>query len=561
MPAPTNDLELVEQYARTGSDAAFTELTHRHLDLVYSTALRTVRSPQLAEEVAQSVFTDLSRNAGRLKPGTLLTAWLYQVSRRTAIDVVRRESRRQMREQLASELNVMNSHPSVWNQIEPLLDEAMDALEAPERDAILLRFFENKSLREIGQTLGTSEDAAQKRVSRAVDRLREFLTGRGVIVGAGALTALLSAHAVQSAPIGLTAAITTLAHASSVTLQHSTALGVTKTFIMTTSQKVVLTSVVAALMGAGIYEARQASHWQEEAVAAKKLDQPLNEELQQLQREKSEMTSRLAGLQEENAELRRSTAELPKLRGEVGRLREASHELSQMKTALATSTDPNLEATLKTWAAHATRLRQRLDQNPSQRIPELQLLKDKGWLDAIKDMKTLDSDDDFSHALGYARNIAKSEFGNALRTALRSYTDANQGQLPGDLSQLKPYFDAPVDDNMLARYSLLQTGKLADIPHEEYLVAETAPMVDYEHDSRYRFSLNGTSSHSGGSVDNAIEDAGIQYAKANNGLLPTDPSQLAPYLKQPVENSKVQEMLQRIPAGVTTLQQLQSKHK
>src|SRR2546422_2695775 len=113
-----NDLELLKQYSTKGCEEAFATLVHRHLDLVYSAALRKVRSPQLAEEVAQSVFTDLSIRARQLKPDTVLTAWLYQVTRRTAVDVVRRETRRQAREQLAMELTDMNAHPSIWNQIE-----------------------------------------------------------------------------------------------------------------------------------------------------------------------------------------------------------------------------------------------------------------------------------------------------------------------------------------------------------------------------------------------------------------------------------------------------------
>src|SRR5215471_13515852 len=112
----TDDLKLLREYAEKGSEQAFAELVHRHLDLVYSAALRQVHSPQLAEEVAQSVFTDLSRNAARLKPDTVLTAWLYQVARRTAVDVVRRESRRQWREQLAMELTDMNAQPSIWKE-------------------------------------------------------------------------------------------------------------------------------------------------------------------------------------------------------------------------------------------------------------------------------------------------------------------------------------------------------------------------------------------------------------------------------------------------------------
>src|SRR6185295_6094339 len=122
---------------------AFTALVQRHLDLVYCAALRQVRSPELAEEVAQSVFTDLACNASRLKSDTVLTAWLYQVTRRTTIDVVRREARRQLREQIAFEMNAMNATADDWTQIEPLLDEAMHALDATECTAILLRFFEN----------------------------------------------------------------------------------------------------------------------------------------------------------------------------------------------------------------------------------------------------------------------------------------------------------------------------------------------------------------------------------------------------------------------------------
>src|SRR5215470_16273602 len=117
---PTNDLELLKKYACHGLEEAFAELVHRHLDLVYSAALRQVRSPQLAEEVTQSVFTDLARSAGRLKDETVLTAWLYQVARRTAVDVVRRESRRQLREQIATEMNAINATASDWAHIEPL---------------------------------------------------------------------------------------------------------------------------------------------------------------------------------------------------------------------------------------------------------------------------------------------------------------------------------------------------------------------------------------------------------------------------------------------------------
>jgi len=203
------DLELLSRYTRQHAEDAFAELVRRHLGLVYSAALRQVRSPQLAEEVAQSVFLDLARSAPKLKPGTILTAWLYQVTRRTAIDVVRREASRQLRESRwggTTEINAMNATSTDWTHIGPLLDEAMHVLDETDRTAVLLRYFENKSLREVGAMLGMSENAAQKRLARAVERLRDFFAGRGITIDANGLVVLISANAVIVAPIGLSAA-------------------------------------------------------------------------------------------------------------------------------------------------------------------------------------------------------------------------------------------------------------------------------------------------------------------------------------------------------------------
>jgi len=201
------DQYLLGEFIRDESQDAFTALVQRHLGLVYCAALRQVHSPQLAEEVAQSVFTDLARNAARLRPNTVLTAWLYEVTRRTAINVVRGEARRQLREQIALEMNPTNATHDDWRQIEPLLDEAMHALDDIDRTAVLLRFFENKSLREVGESLGTTDDTARKRVNRAVERLREFFAKHDVNVGASGLIVLISANAIVSAPAGLGTAL------------------------------------------------------------------------------------------------------------------------------------------------------------------------------------------------------------------------------------------------------------------------------------------------------------------------------------------------------------------
>ena len=240
-------MDLLSEFVRDQSQDAFTALVQRHLGLVYCAALRQVRSPQLAEEVAQSVFTDLARTAARLKPDTILTAWLYEVTRRTAINVVRGEARRQLREQIALEMNAMNATADDWTQIEPLLDDAMHALDDIDRTAILLRFFENKSLREVGESLGTTDDTARKRVNRAVECLREFFTKRGVTAGASGLALAISANAVQAAPIGLAVTISTAAAHAGTTLTTTATATATKAITMTATQKVLITATIIAV--------------------------------------------------------------------------------------------------------------------------------------------------------------------------------------------------------------------------------------------------------------------------------------------------------------------------
>src|SRR5438132_5591705 len=235
------DMELLARYTRQGAEDAFAQLVQRHANLVYSAAVRQVRLPQLAEEVTQSAFIDLARNAARLKPDTILTAWLYQVTRCSAIDVVRREASRQLREQIATEMNAMNATAADWTHIEPLLDEAMHALDDTDRAAVLLRYFENKSLREVGATLGTSENAAQKRLSRAVERLREFFAKRGVTIGASGLVVVISTNAVQAAPVGLAVTISTAA-----ALVGTTIATTVETIAMTATQKLLVAAIVVA---------------------------------------------------------------------------------------------------------------------------------------------------------------------------------------------------------------------------------------------------------------------------------------------------------------------------
>jgi hypothetical protein len=421
-----------------------------------------------------------------------------------------------------------------------------------------LRYFDNKTLREVGQTLGTSEDAAQKRVSRAVEHLRGFLSKRGTTVGSASLVMLLSTYAVQSAPIGLGCTISTTV-LSGAALHQAATIGITKAILMTTIQKTLIAATLAVAVGTGIYEASRASGLQGQIQKVQERQQPLAAEILQLRQEQNEATARLEAAKQESEQLRREMAEVPRLRGEVARLRAAARDLAQSSAdSQAAAADSGLETAFKTWAMRANQLKKRLEQMPDKRIPEFQFLTEKDWFDAVKNMPRLETDADFREALSQLRGGAKSGFDHVAQEALRAFTKANDGLLPADFSQLKPYFQTPVDDTVLSRYTLLQTGKVGDVPKGEYLVAETAPPVDDEYDTVHRFGLNDVTTSSVNHTEDAIKKAGIQFAEANNGLLPTDPSQLAPYLKQPVDAAKVQKLLSQIPPGVTTLDQLKA---
>jgi len=373
-----SNLDLLGQYARHNSQDAFAELVKRHVNLVYSAALRQVRSPQLAEEIAQSVFTDLARNAGKLKPDTILTAWLYQVTRRTAVDVIRKESRRQLREQIASEMNAMNATAPDWTQVEPFLDEAMQTLDDTDQAAVLLRYFENKSFREVGQTLGTSDDAAQKRVSRAIEHLREFFSKANVTIGASGLAVLISANAVQAAPAGLAAAISAAAVLAGTAVQTSAAIAATKTIAMTTLQKTLVTVTVAVLAGAGIYEARQITRLRDQNQTLQQSQAPLAEqnqrlqhEREQLQRERDDATNQLAALTDELARVKKNPSEVLKLRSEVGVLLQEKAATADQSPMSNATTDPETRKALRdqdklTMSGYYFALAKRLKLTPEQ---------------------------------------------------------------------------------------------------------------------------------------------------------------------------------------------------
>jgi RNA polymerase sigma factor (sigma-70 family) len=239
--------ELLAQYSRNQSEEAFATLVARHINLVYSVALRHVVNPHQAEEITQVVFLVLAKKAGSLSPNTILTGWLYRTARLTAANFLRMENRRQRREQEAYMQSLVNeSQTDVWTQIAPMLDVAMEHLGNRERNAVLLRFFEAKSLKEVGDVLGASEAAAQKSVERALKKLRHFFTRRGITLSAATLMGVLSAHSVQAAPVGLAETIHASALAKGTALSGAS-LGLLKSTLKVMTWLKIKTAVVATV--------------------------------------------------------------------------------------------------------------------------------------------------------------------------------------------------------------------------------------------------------------------------------------------------------------------------
>ena len=208
-----NDMDLMREYARDHSEPAFAGLVQRHINLVYSVALRYTGNSEDAQDVTQAVFIILARKAAGLRERTVLTGWLYETTRFTAARFIRTRVRRQIREQEAYMQSSLNEPDAdgVWRQLSPLLEEAMTQLGEKDRALLALRFFENKSGTETAAALGIQEWAVHKRTSRAVEKLRAFFARRGVSVSAGVLIAAISVNSLQAAPAGLAITVTAAA--------------------------------------------------------------------------------------------------------------------------------------------------------------------------------------------------------------------------------------------------------------------------------------------------------------------------------------------------------------
>src|SRR5262245_40305879 len=196
------DFELLQRFVRRSDQAAFTSLVHNHVDLVYGTAVRKAGDPAAAQEIAQNVFGALARKAWQFAPDDSLPAWLHRTTLLESKSWLRGELRRRRREQTAAELGTTmktSDEQAALLALTPLLDEALLSLRDKDRTAVLLRFYERQSLRDVGTSLGVGEDAAQKRVQSALEKISEFFKRRGFRTATIAATAALLQHTTTSA--------------------------------------------------------------------------------------------------------------------------------------------------------------------------------------------------------------------------------------------------------------------------------------------------------------------------------------------------------------------------
>ncbi len=335
----TDSHTLLADYARTGSEAAFRELVSRYLDLVYSSALRLVGGDtQLAEDVSQTVFLHLARKAHRLPQGLMLGGWLHRDACYAARTLMRSERRRQKREREAIEMNATEAHcDSNLARLASLLDEAIETLGAEERTAVLLRFFEQRDFRSIGEALGSTEEAARKRVTRAVEKLHGVLERRGLSLSLAALATALASGTITAAPTGLAASITgsALAGAASGAGLSATLL---KLATMTKIQAGVLGAVILAGAVGSILvqqQARAALRAQAEALRRQ------SAELAQQQAEHERLTALAQG----DGARANTLEDLARIRTEVESLRQQTSALELTRRS-GTPRGPNPSTSL-----------------------------------------------------------------------------------------------------------------------------------------------------------------------------------------------------------------------
>jgi len=316
-------MALLHEYALRNSEEAFAMLVSRHIDLVYSAALRQAANHHQAQEITQAVFVILARKARSLSPNTILPGWLFRTTRLTAANHLRTEIRRARREQEA----FMQSNPNeesgeLWQQMAPALNDVIDGLREKDRNAIVLRFLKGKDYKEVAAALGATEEAAQMRVSRALGKLRKVFAKRGVVLSAATLSAIMAAHATQAAPSGFAASVAgTAAQGAALTASTVTLVEGTIKIMAWTKLKFAVAAGVVALLA---YEYHQNSLQTQQLVSAR---------------------ANLGGQAEAFASLEQRISELDQQTSAISETRRTQQqELERLRARLRSSSNPGSRA-------------------------------------------------------------------------------------------------------------------------------------------------------------------------------------------------------------------------
>jgi len=447
----TEDTELLRQYTETGSEDAFTELVRRHLPLVYSAALRQVRGDQsLAKDVAQTVFVDLARKAQSLAGRELLGGWLYNSTRLAAFNAMRVNQRRIIREQKAVAMQETAEQSDANGDLKLVLDEAMGKLDSAERNAVLLRFFQGKDLKEIGAALGVSEDAARMRVNRSLGKLHALLTRRGITLSAAALGVALTSETISAVPAGMVLSIAQGALATAAT-GTATTLTIAKILTMTKLKIGIAGAIVAAGVAAPLA-------FQHNAQAKLRVEnEALHSRITELEGVAAER-QRVADLQAQRGEAQSladdQLRELLRLRGEVAQLRADAQEFENLKAAHARLTNNSVVRKALATEVRVAKLKQLMKDRPNLVIPEFYLIGE-GEIRGAANEFDLETEDGVHRAFARLRNRAENQFAILLQPALSRFTQSHNGQPPENVQDLATYFDPPIDPALLARYKVL----------------------------------------------------------------------------------------------------------
>jgi RNA polymerase sigma factor (sigma-70 family) len=483
------DHELLRQFATHRSEDAFRRLVNRHVGMVFSVARRVTDDPQLAEEVAQTTFAKLAQKAGELRPDDVPAGWLYHTARHLALRAVRSEQRRRQREHLAATMNTDEPGPSV---VAEHLEAAMDQLPPADRDALILRYFEDRNLREVGHELGLTEDAARMRVNRALEKLRGVFGKLGITGSAAWLGTTLTASATASVPAGLCATITT-------TVLSGTALAAATTALITettaTTMNLFNLKTAAAILGAAAVTGTTTYLVQEREADRLRADyQTLNETHGKLAAEQQEARELIQLRDEQLERLKRDVADLPRLRAEVTALRKNSERLAAIESTIAAAEEETVEQALKGWLSRVDQLRKHLERAPDLWIPEIGLLEETDWLETVR-RREVGTEVEGRMALNSLRHTAKKSLGSKLQNALDSFVRTTGQAFPTSVDQLAPFFDSSVDRSILNRYVIIPSSEVSNIglvrtDDPGWVITEKAP-VDWDYDSRLVVGTSG----------------------------------------------------------------------